>query len=36
MQVGMITAASAEVDHIEPFHGKNDPLRLDRSNLQAL
>ena len=27
---------SAHVDHITPFKGVSDPLRTDRSNLQAL
>jgi 5-methylcytosine-specific restriction protein A len=26
----------AHVDHIEPFHGKDDPRRLDETNLQTL
>ena len=30
------TKAAAEVDHIEPFNGPLDPLRLDTSNLQSL
>ena len=25
-----------EVDHIVPFKGKDDPLRLDETNLQSL
>jgi len=29
-------APSTEVDHIEPFDGVDDPLRLDRENLQAV
>jgi 5-methylcytosine-specific restriction enzyme A len=32
---GRVTGAD-HVDHIEPFHGKNDPLRLDPKNLQSL
>jgi 5-methylcytosine-specific restriction protein A len=28
--------AATEVDHIRPFHGLDDPLRLDRANLQSL
>lgn len=30
------TAAADEVDHIKPFYGKDDPLRLDPDNLQSL
>ena len=29
-------AASVDVDHIIPFRGLRDPLRTDRSNLQAV
>jgi len=32
---GRATPAT-EVDHIVPFSGPNDPLRLDRTNLQGL
>ena len=32
---GMIVA-SQETDHIIPFHGLSDPLRIDWDNLQAL
>lgn len=28
--------AMDEVDHIKPFHGVDDPLRLDPENLQSL
>lgn len=31
---GRMTPAT-EVDHIKPFNGVNDPLRLDMSNLQS-
>jgi 5-methylcytosine-specific restriction protein A len=30
------TTIAQEVDHIVPFKGKNDPLRLDTKNLQSL
>jgi 5-methylcytosine-specific restriction protein A len=30
------TVAAQEVDHIKPFDGLDDPLRLDGSNLQSL
>lgn len=33
--LGRVTAAT-DVDHIIPFHGLNDPLRLDDRNLQSL
>ena len=29
-------AVAADVDHIVPFNGVNDPLRTDRSNLMAI
>jgi 5-methylcytosine-specific restriction enzyme A len=35
LAVGMIEA-TRQVDHIVPFRGLDDPLRLDRSNLQGL
>lgn len=31
-----LTVPVHEVDHILPFNGPGDPLRLDRSNLQSL
>lgn len=31
-----ITRPMKEVDHIIPFKGKDDPLRLDQNNLQSL
>jgi len=31
-----LTVPAEEVDHIRPFHGPADPLRLDASNLQSL
>jgi len=34
-QAGRVVAAE-EVDHVTPFRGPHDPLRLDGSNLQAL
>jgi 5-methylcytosine-specific restriction protein A len=34
-QEGQTTLAQ-EVDHIVPFKGKDDPLRLDPKNLQSL
>jgi len=30
------TTAAQDVDHIKPFKGKDDPLRLDWDNLQGL
>jgi len=30
------TTAAEDVDHVKPFKGKSDPLRLDWSNLQSL
>jgi 5-methylcytosine-specific restriction endonuclease McrA len=30
------TTLAQEVDHIVPFNGKDDPLRLDPQNLQSL
>ena len=30
------TTAATDVDHIKPFQGINDPLRLATSNLQSL
>lgn len=30
------TTAATEVDHIRPFHGLTDPLRLDPENLRPL
>ncbi len=35
IQKGFVTVAR-EIDHIIPFDGLNDPLRLDPSNLQSL
>jgi 5-methylcytosine-specific restriction endonuclease McrA len=35
LAVGMIEA-TRQVDHIVPFRGLDDPLRLLRSNLQGL
>jgi 5-methylcytosine-specific restriction protein A len=32
---GKVTAAEC-VDHIKPFKGQHDPLRLDSTNLQSL
>ena len=29
-------APSVDVDHIQPFNGRNDPLRVDWDNLQAV
>ena len=29
-------AMAVDVDHIEPFNGRNDPLRTDWQNLQAV
>lgn len=34
-EMGHVTAAT-EVDHIRPFQGLADPLRLDRTNLRPL
>lgn len=34
-EAGRVTAAT-DVDHIEPFAGLDDPLRLDRRNLRPL
>jgi 5-methylcytosine-specific restriction protein A len=34
-EAGRVTAAT-EVDHVERFHGVDDPRRLDRSNLRPL
>ena len=34
-QMGRVMAAT-DVDHIKPFHGKHDRLRLDTNNLQSL
>lgn len=31
-----VTRRAQEVDHVIPFNGKNDPLRLDPKNLQSL
>lgn len=31
-----LTVPADEVDHIQPFSGKDDPLRLDEDNLQSL
>lgn len=31
-----LTVAATDVDHIKPFKGLLDPLRLDASNLQSL
>jgi 5-methylcytosine-specific restriction protein A len=35
LKQGRVTAVE-EVDHIVPFKGKDDPLRLDPKNLQSL
>lgn len=34
-EAGRVTAAT-EVDHIEGFHGRDDPRRLDPGNLRPL
>ena len=31
-----LTVQADDVDHIIPFKGRSDPLRLDRTNLRAL
>jgi 5-methylcytosine-specific restriction protein A len=35
MKLGIVTPAT-EVDHVIPFEGKDDPLRLDINNLKSL
>ena len=34
--LNMTVTTATEIDHIKPFNGLNDPLRLDPSNLQSL
>lgn len=36
LQEGVVNPEQIEVDHVQPFHGKDDPLRLDPNNLRSL
>ena len=33
---GVVNPEQIEVDHVTPFHGIDDPLRLDPNNLRSL